>query len=244
MLIRWWRCFWASCSCFPLSFSPSLLDYRLILFEDDAVFFPSSWCPWPKSRTRLLNCTLISRHAVFQLNDDQLPSGLISRSSLSVQKKIKSRELLWKTISMYMNTKQRRGRRRGRKHKERKCRHEGDERETEEDGGEQNREEEHSLNIFHGHTVNHYFGFDYQVGRARLILADNNSFLKSNWIKRWADNPFFKADRIKTAGGWFKSCRWLTVSRDGEDDTQEGNVLLCVSKSRLHWGMCVCLGYI
>lgn len=156
-------------------------------------------------------------------------------------KKIKSRELLWKTIGMYMNTKQRRGRRRGRKHKERKCRHKGDERETEEDGGEQNREEEHSLNIFHGHTVNHYFGFDYQVGRARLILADNNSFLKSDWIKRWADNPFFKADRIKTAGGWFKSCRWLTVSRDVEDDTQEGNVLLGVSKSRLHWGVCVCV---
>ena len=144
-------------------------------------------------------------------------------------------------VGMYMNTKQRRrGRWRGRKHKERKCRREGDERETEEDIGEQNREEEHGLNIFHGHTVDHYFGFDYLVGRAWLILADNNSFLKSDWIKRWANNPFLKADWIKTAGGWFKSCcrgqnvggKWPVICLQVKTRLRRVCVCVCV---------CVCL---
>lgn len=47
----------------------------------------------------------------------------------------------------------------------RNSKHEGTGRETEEEIREQNSEAEHSLNIFHGHTVNHCIGFDYQVGK-------------------------------------------------------------------------------
>lgn len=71
-------------------------------------------------------------------------------------------------VSVYVNTKQR-GIEREREEPQREARGEildkTEEKVTEEEITKQNKEADHSLNIFYGHAVNHRIGFDYQVGR-------------------------------------------------------------------------------